>query len=145
MPFSFRKTMLRPSSLRQVTTGDGVPVALHLSRTLPPSSVVRPSAESSRSIMSGGMTTSMYPIYSKVSLVIIYRIIRISVMGTTSNCSIETGTVGYKEKLAYEHGKHIEAFVNTGFLPPITLSDSHPGLSFRNMIPRSIGDLRHSV
>lgn len=61
---SSRRTMLRPSSRFQVTIGFGDPVATHRSLILPPSWVTIPSEDSS-SIMSGGITTSMYPIWSE--------------------------------------------------------------------------------
>lgn len=54
--------MFLPSSRRQITSGCGVPVARQRSRRSPFSFVVRRSALSSRSMMSGGMTTSMYPV-----------------------------------------------------------------------------------
>jgi len=62
-PSSLRM-MLRPSSRFQVTVGFGEPVARHRNLMLPPSWVTIPSADSS-SIMSGGITTCMYPIWNK--------------------------------------------------------------------------------
>jgi len=67
-PCSLLSVMFLPSSRRQITTGSGVPVARQRSRTSPFSLVVKRSAVSSKSMMSGGITTSMYPICAQSPL-----------------------------------------------------------------------------
>lgn len=65
-PCSVRRVIFRPSSRRQVTTGFGVPVARHRNRRSLFSFAVRRSAESSKSMISGGITTVMWPVCTKI-------------------------------------------------------------------------------
>jgi len=61
---SCRSMMFLLSSLRHVTVGSGIPVALHLSRTEPFSGAIPASGDSSLRI-SGGTLTSKVPIWKR--------------------------------------------------------------------------------